>query len=482
MGEAKRRRLIDERAKDYSRPISRARFNLFTMGTRLPLASYMCEELSWWASNEDDLLGMVGRDTTDNDFLWIILARDKIGRFRCALNEVNFRTKEYAEMQLRVAMAEVIRTGQITEFGAQGDETNSPLDPFEVPLGIDEAKLHPYFIVLAQEPGRAPARKVVSELTLWLAPKDPHFVREFQTMGFDQRLWEMFLWAVFREFSLDVEQLNAPDFLCRGIGTEFTVEATTASPSREGVLKEHPNPRTSEEIAEFLDNYMPMKFGSALTGKLYKENAEGKRYWEREESRDKPFIIAIADFHKPADEEMLGPMTYSQSALWQYLYGSRVTWRFEEDQLVTNTHAVNQHEYKGKLVPSGFFDLKDAENVSAVLFSNAGTIAKFDRMGVAAGFGAEGYGYIRAGLRYNPDPNAVVGKPFQVDVGDEAYEEYWTQEIQVFHNPNAKHQLPFEALVGATHHYFEGGQLQSVTPEDAVLGSFTLILKLAGAV
>ncbi|WP_143710168.1 hypothetical protein [Parvibaculum lavamentivorans] len=129
---------------------------------------------------------------------------------------------------------------------------------------------------------------------------------------------------------------------------------------------------------------------------------------------------------------------------------------------------------------SGFFDLPDSENVSAVIFSNAGTIAKFDRMGVTAGFGADGYSYFRVGFRYNPDPNAVMGEAFRVDVREESYEEYWTQEIQVFHNPNAKHPLPFEALLGATHHRFENGHLESLTPTGAVLSSFTLLLEHVG--
>lgn len=124
--------------------------------------------------------------------------------------------------------------------------------------------------------------------------------------------------------------------------------------------------------------------------------------------------------------------------------------------------------------------MPDAENVSAVIFSNAGTIAKFDRMGTVAGFGTEGYKYVRVGLRYNPDPNAVMGIPFSENVTADDYEEYWTQEIQVFHNPNAKHRLPFDWLLGATHHYDEDGLLASHCPEDAVLSSFTLIVKILG--
>lgn len=480
MGEAKRRRQVEQRAETFVKPMKRARFNILTTGTRHSKTAFMCEEVSWWTSEGDDLLGLIGRDTTDDDYLWMVLARDKIGRFRCASLKTDFRDQDHAEKKLRVEMMEIIEKGEIADFGEQGDETNSPLDPFDVPADLADDKLHPYFKMLAEEPGRAPARKVISELALWLAPKDPHFVRELQTQGFDQRLWELFLWAAFREFFLDVEQLEAPDFRCRSPLIDFTVEATTVAPSENGVLKDHPNPQTPEEREAFLRDYMPMKFGGPLTSKLNKTNKAGQRYWEREESKEKPFAIAIADFHKMADEEELGPMTYTQSALWQYLYGSRVTWRFKEDELIIDSHEIGEHEYNGKKIPSGFFDLPDAENVSAVIFSNAGTIAKFDRMGVAAGYGADGYGYFRVGFKYNPDPKSVVGEAFHVDVSDPDYEEYWTQEIQVFHNPNAKHPLPFEALLGATHHYFEDGQLKSHAPEDAVLSSFSMLVKYVG--
>ena len=170
-------------------------------------------------------------------------------------------------------------------------------------------------------------------------------------------------------------------------------------------------------------------------------------------------------------------MTYTQSALWQYLYGTRVYWEMEGDQLVIKPEEIGKHQYGDKEIRSGFFDQPKAENISAVIFSNAGTLAKFDRMGVVAGFGADGYKYLRTGFRYNPDPNAFMGTPFSEEVTPDAYEEYWTQEVQVFHNPNAKHPLPFDWLLGATHHYFEDGILKSHAPADAILSSYTLIMK-----
>lgn len=50
MGQAKQRRVQVERSKKFSKSIKRARFNLYTMGTRLSNVVGLCDEVSWWAS------------------------------------------------------------------------------------------------------------------------------------------------------------------------------------------------------------------------------------------------------------------------------------------------------------------------------------------------------------------------------------------------------------------------------------------------
>ena len=57
-----------------------------------------------------------------------------------------------------------------------------------------------------------------------------------------------------------------------------------------------------------------------------------------------------------------------------------------DGKLVITNRDLKSHTFKGKTIESGFFSLPDAENVSAVVFSNAGTLAKFDRIGVLAGY------------------------------------------------------------------------------------------------
>ena len=98
-------------------------------------------------------------------------------------------------------------------------------------------------------------------------------------------------------------------------------------------------------------------------------------------------------------------------------------------------------------------------------------------MGIVAGFAAPGDRYFRMGMKANPDADAMTGIPFSVEVTSSNYDEYWTDEIQVFHNPNALHPLPFDVLPGATHHFFKEGRLRSWGPEGSILSSYSMIFR-----
>ena len=469
----------DQRQRDQllSKRISLVRFDHYALGTRLSLARLMSEELSWWSDLDERLLGLVSRDTTDGDYAWMLLARDGVGRFRAVKLEVSLRSESYATVGLRDAIAHVVKNDNVAQLGLQRDEPNEPFDLLRVPHGTDPAKLHPYFKELLEEPGRAPARAVVKEIGPWLAPSDPHFVEEFQFRQFDQRLWELYLWAAFRELGFDVTQTEAPDFSCRAPGIEFTIEATTVAPSQAGPLAAHPNPMTPEELERFNSDYMPMKFGSSLMSKVNKTDSEGRHYWQREHTAEKPFVIAVADFHKQAEQDRPGSMTYSHSAIWRYLYGHGVKWQVVEGKLVAETFEYPDHKYRTKTVPTGFFDQPGTENISAVLFSNAGTIAKFDRMGVVAGFGAPKHQYWRIGYRYDPNPNAVEGMRFVEDVAGCDYAEGWADELQIFHNPNARVPLPDDWLAGLAQFSWRDGAMETWIPDDQVIASMTWILR-----
>jgi hypothetical protein len=159
----------------------------------------MSEERSHWSDAEERVLGAVIRDTHDDDYGWILLARDKIGRFRCADLDTSLDSERLAVERLRERIAQAVEDRGFLALGDQGDETNYPTDVLAVPVDTKPEALHPHFRLLTESPGRHPSRSVFKEIGPWLAPIDPHFVREFQFSQFDQRLWEMYLWATFRE-------------------------------------------------------------------------------------------------------------------------------------------------------------------------------------------------------------------------------------------------------------------------------------------
>lgn len=179
---------------------------------------------------------------------------------------------------------------------------------------LSGAKLNPRFVVLKDTRNSSAARDLLRELALWVVDLDGNFVRDFQTTGFDARIWELYLFAAFTALDFGFDRSAAiPDFrLLRGDAKVF-VEAVTANPTGgiEFDTREMP-PDPPEDYWHYLEHDMPQKFGSPLFSKLR------KRYWEHEDLVGHPFVLAIADFHTPAS------MTWSRPALPFYLYGMGV--------------------------------------------------------------------------------------------------------------------------------------------------------------
>jgi hypothetical protein len=99
-------------------------------------------------------------------------------------------------------------------------------------------------------------------------------------------------------------------------------------------------------------------------------------------------------------------------------------------------------------------------------------------MGVVAGFAAPNHRYQRVGFRYNPDPNAVRGIPFSEDVSGPGYIEGWSDELQIFHNPNAKIPLDHAWLSGLAQFYFAEDKQFSIVPDHHVWSSMTMLMQL----
>jgi hypothetical protein len=305
----------------------------------------------------------------------------------------------------------------------------------------------------------------------WYEDVDGNFIEQFQTTAFDARLWELYLFAALVEMGFVLDRTKAaPDFIATSLFGAIALEAVTVNPTkdRQGAVVPPPPVETDEQHLAFLREYMPIKFGSALYSKLVKE------YWAKEHVRDLPFVLAIEDFSAP------GSMIFTRSALQLYLYGYDQDVRMEAGKRIITPRHVATHQWQGKEIPSGFFFLPGAENVSAVIFSNSGTISKFNRLGLIAGFGTKGLHMYRRGFAYNHAADALEPVPFNHDVSDPEYWEDWAEGLDVFHNPRAVKPIEHRILPGAAHHYLEpSGLVRSLIPDWHPVGSQTVIAAAA---
>jgi len=318
--------------------------------------------------------------------------------------------------------------------------------------GVADELLHPSFKTLRDAPHYGPARGLIRELQADFFDPDGNFVEQFQTAGFDARTFEFFLYAMFTAAGMEVDRSHhRPDFMLRKDGLEVGVEAVIAAePSNEGIKPylALPKERTPEELEEHRRNRLPIRLGSPLFSKLQ------KRYWEDENLKGKPFVIAIEDFHEA------GSLGMSGTTLGNYLFGLRQRWYHDEDgALVVIGEDVAQHKAGPKEIPSGFFKQPGAENVSGILFVNSGTVTKFNRMGHEGKHRSDAVRMLRLGACYRHDPNADLPEGFVYEVGDpEQGLETWSEGTVFFHNPNALHPLPQGWIGASTDDWLEDGR------------------------
>lgn len=305
------------------------------------------------------------------------------------------------------------------------------------PLDPDTTRLHPGFVTLANSPGYAPARPLIRDIWEAYVDTDGNFIEQFQTTGFDARIWELFLFAFLNDDAQATFnwEHQTPDFLVEINGVRLGIEAVTANPSQDPVV-------ISAEAAvddpmEKMRHAYPIRLGSALYSKLQ------KRYWELPQLDRVPLVLAIQDFHEE------GSLYASSASMWQYLYGIVAKWYHDEDgRLHIDEIPIDQHSLDNKVIPSGFFDLPDAEHISAVLFGNSGTVAKFNRLGYRLGYGAEeNLTFLWHGFRYNHEPEQDVPVRFVYELGQpDVPEENWGHGLTLFHNPRAVLPLPYDIL------------------------------------
>jgi len=310
-------------------------------------------------------------------------------------------------------------------------------------MGIDlfsdthlRKELHAAFIMLANSSEYVFAKKALTTIQKKVTDPDGNLLEQFQTAGFNQRLFEIFLNEVLEECGFTIDRSHGrPDFLARLDGISVAVEAVTANPSGQGQIEYDPIPKwelDSEEIREARLNEWAIKLGSPLYTKY------NKKYWKLPHVANIPFVIAIQDMSRP------GSMAASSASLLQYLYGIKFEMVSDENGLAKPTfERIAEHRSKDKVIPARFFDLPEAKYISAVLFSNTGDLDTFSRMGyISNGCDPE-----QIMLRYGMcDDGKATGDPapFIYRVGSsQAPSEKWSTGLVLAHNPNAINPLPY---------------------------------------
>lgn len=441
------------------------RFNALVGQSRSPGAAYISEELEWYADSGEIVLGVVLRDTVDNDYVGVLLGRDDGNRFRAIDVQASILTQDEARTWVKGGIKWHSGTG--SSVFPQGDES-SGLDLFK-PV-VPTVKQHPFFTKLAGEESFIPAKAVINELMPHFKDIDGNFIEQFQSTGFDARLWELYLntYLIEEQLFFDREH-HAPDFIVKKYGKQVSIEAVIVGRNPDNpasLLRVEPKCPHPSEIFEKHKNEMPIKFGSPLFSKLKKE------YWKLEHVKGSPLVFAIADFHD--DQSML----WSSNALINYLYGVKHDFSYDKNgQLIISALKIEKHQVGDKVIPSGYFFQPDAENVSAVLFSSSGTISKFNRIGRQAGFGPKNIIMHRYGTCHDHDPNSSLPKIFAYQVTTES-NETWAEGLSMFHNPNAKYPVPVELFPSIAHHYFDNGQIISNLPDFHPYTSTTINMKI----
>jgi hypothetical protein len=101
-------------------------------------------------------------------------------------------------------------------------------------------KLNPSFVFLSSSPAFIAARRVIESMGPYFTDVDGNFIKDFQTTGFDARIWELYLFAALNEQGCTFDRsVCAPDHACDFFGDSFFVEATTVNPTiKNGVIYE----------------------------------------------------------------------------------------------------------------------------------------------------------------------------------------------------------------------------------------------------
>lgn len=333
---------------------------------------------------------------------------------------------------------------------------------------VSEEKLNLTFSMLENHPPMAPAKKLIEAIAHEMNDNDGNFIQQFQTTGFNARVWEIFLFKFVQENGFKIiEKHNRPDFNIKKDGIELFIEASlSAETGKDKFTREYIREALKkQDLAiqqEIIDHYV-IRMGSVLYSKLQ------KKYWELEWVKEKPLVLAIAPSHHFLANFL------PDAKIMEYLYGFCYEKESNDDGMfIKKVEKKDFHNYEGKEIPPYFFSQENTENISAVLFTNNCDLHKFNRMGYQMGMSDDLIIMERVGFAFDKD-SELYGKEFSQSIIPGNIQENWSESVSIFHNPNAKFPLDKSLFKNIRQVWInEDGDLDGTMPEFFVFNSKTL--------
>ena len=389
-----------------------------------------------WTNRLQTSCGCVTRDLSSGEYGYLAMTRRADQTWEVDLHKNTSKRIEVVRSQL-----ENIIDGEIAiKSMPSGTKARASL------ADLGDRSPNDLFKLLG-DTSHAGATWLINQIYVALPNPDKNWASDFQTANFHTRLWELVLLACLREQGCLVTQpYVSPDFKIENReGQEAWVEAVTSNPKNPyNHINNHPSSPPSD-LKSRCAGEAAVRFAKTIGSKLQ------RKYHDFPHVKGKPFALAIADFHAPSS------MVWTREALMTYIYGSYGQAQVVDGILKACSTPVSTLEGPSKF-KAGLFRDDSCANLSAVVFSNGATLAKFNRVFVSAGGPNRGYRYTRIGDLYDRTPNSLKGIPFCLDVTSNEYRKLWPQgyepwsaELEIFHNPYAHHPFPTTLLPEATH-------------------------------
>ena len=153
-------------------------------------------EVKYYKDDSGVLYGIIAQDMTDGDYGAVVLGRDGKKRFRAIEPPIRFyNTPEEALVELKKKFKKLVAEGH--SIYEQGDEKGKPNELYKVATKNDN--IHRSFVELMDNPIYDTAKEFIGEAVYAYIDVDGNYIKDFQSTGFNARLWELYLYIFLKD-------------------------------------------------------------------------------------------------------------------------------------------------------------------------------------------------------------------------------------------------------------------------------------------